>query len=69
KWRPYFRYQYVNASPVEPLFFDVSLRHGPSAGLRYELNDYVALKAQIDHTIRRGQASFNDLQAQMAFRF
>lgn len=69
KWRPYFRYQYVNASPVEPLFFDVSLRHGPSAGLRYELNDYIALKAQIDHTIRRGQASFNDLQAQMAFRF
>jgi hypothetical protein len=69
KWRPYFRYQYVNASPVEPLFLDVSLRHGPSAGLRYELNDYVAFKAQIDHTIRRGQSSFNDLQAQMAFRF
>jgi hypothetical protein len=69
KWRPYFRYQYVNASAASPLFADASLRHGPSAGLRYELNDYVALKAQLDHTIRRGQPSFNDLQAQMAFRF
>lgn len=69
KWRPYFRYQYVNASPVSPLFADVSLRHGPSAGLRYDFNDYVALKAQYDRFYRRGLPSFNDLLAQMAFRF
>jgi hypothetical protein len=69
KWRPYFRYQYVNASPISPLFADVSLRHGPSAGLRYDFNDYVAMKAQYDRVIRRGQPSFNDVLAQMAFRF
>lgn len=69
KWRPYFRYQYVNASPFSPLFADVSLRHGPSAGLRYDFNDYVALKAQYDRVHRRGLPSFNDLLAQMAFRF
>jgi hypothetical protein len=69
KWRPYFRYQYVNASPVSPLFADVSLRHGPSAGLRYDFNDYVAMKAQYDRVVRRGQPSFNDVLAQMAFRF
>jgi type II secretory pathway pseudopilin PulG len=69
KWRPYFRYQYVNASAASPLFGDVSLRHGPSAGMRYDFNDYVAMKLQFDHTIRRGLASFNDVLAQMAFRF
>lgn len=69
KWRPYFRYQYVNASPVSPLYADVSLRYGPSAGLRYDFNDYVAMKLQFDHTIRRNQPSFNDVLAQMAFRF
>ena len=69
KWRPYFRYQYVNASTASPLFADVSLRHGPSAGMRYDFNDYVAMKLQFDHTIRRGLTSFNDVLAQMAFRF
>jgi hypothetical protein len=69
KWRPYFRYQYVNASTASPLFADVSLRHGPSAGLRYDFNDYVAMKLQFDHTNRRGLTSFNDVLAQMAFRF
>lgn len=69
KWRPYFRYQYVNASAASPLFADVSFRHGPSAGMRYDFNDYVAMKLQFDHTIRRGLASFNDVLAQMAFRF
>jgi type II secretory pathway pseudopilin PulG len=69
KWRPYFRYQYVNASAASPLFADVSFRHGPSAGMRYDFNDYVAMKLQFDHTIRRGLTSFNDVLAQMAFRF
>lgn len=69
KWRPYFRYQYANASPLSPLFPDVSLRHGPSAGLRYDFNDYVALKAQYDRIYRRGLAPMNDVLAQMAFRF
>ncbi|HWZ42114.1 MAG TPA: hypothetical protein VNW97_01485 [Candidatus Saccharimonadales bacterium] len=67
RWRPYFRYQYVNAN--SPVFPDVKLRHGPSAGLRYELNDYVALKAQIDRTLRSSLAAFNALNFQLAFRF
>jgi hypothetical protein len=67
RWRPYFRYQYVNAT--SPVFPDVTLRHGPSAGLRYDLNDYVALKAQIDRTMRRGLSTFNALNFQLAFRF
>src|SRR5437879_6188580 len=32
-YRPYFRYQYINASSSEPIFPDVRLRAGPSAAL------------------------------------
>jgi hypothetical protein len=69
QWRPYFRYQYVNASSSSPLYADVSLRHGPSAGIRYDFNDYLALKTQLDRTYRRNLPSFNEVLAQMAFRF
>src|SRR5450432_154417 len=69
QWRPYFRYQYVNASSSSPLYSDVSLRHGPSAGIRYDFNDYLALKTQYDRTYRRNLPSFNEVLAQMAFRF
>src|SRR5882762_245253 len=33
-YRPYFRYQYINASGTEPVFPDVRLRQGPSVRLR-----------------------------------
>src|SRR5215469_9479776 len=40
-FRPYFRYQYVNAPNNEPIFFpvynvSVGLQHGPSLGVRYD---------------------------------
>lgn len=68
KWRPYFRYQYVNSSG-SPVYPDIGLRYGPTAGLRYDFNDYIAFKAQYDHTARRMLPSINDLQMQLAFRF
>ena len=47
-YRPYFRYQYVNAPSNEPVFGDVGLRSGPSVGVRYDANESVALKLQYD---------------------
>ena len=67
--RPFFRYQYVNASPNNLIYDDVGLRFGPSFGARYDLNDYVAFKAQLDHTVRRGEPDLNGLQFQLAFTF
>ncbi len=69
KWRPYFRYQYANASAFSPLFADVGLHHGPSAGLRFDYNDYIAFKTQYDHTLRRRLPDINGLWLQLAFRF
>jgi len=52
----YFRYQYINASSSEPIFPDVRLRAGPSAGLRFDASEAVALKLQYDYTALRQQA-------------
>ena len=67
--RPFFRYQYVNASPNNLIYDDVGLRFGPSVGARYDLNDYIAVKADLDHTVRRDEPDLNGLQLQLAFTF
>lgn len=68
RYRPYVRYQYINANR-NSLFEDVSLRHGPSFGLRYDFNNSLAMKAQFDHTIRTNLPDINGLQLQLAFAF
>jgi hypothetical protein len=67
--RPFFRYQYVNTNPNEEIFDDVGLRYGPSFGARYDLDDNIAVKAQLDHTVRGGEPNLNGLHLQMAFTF
>jgi hypothetical protein len=75
KYRPYFRYDYVNAGVAEPIYGDpadgpvVGRRNGPTFGLRYELNDHAAFKLQYDHLSQRGQKSFNLLETQFSFAF
>jgi hypothetical protein len=66
--RPFFRYQYINANPGS-LFGDVDLRYGPSFGARYDFNDFIAFKAQLDQTMRKGQADLDGLHFQLAFTF
>jgi len=68
-YRPYFRYQYINAPNNEPIFPDVQLRAGPSAGLRFDASESVALKFQYDYTFLRNQPGVNDLELQLGFTF
>jgi len=68
--RPFFRYQYVNASSNDnSIFDDVGLRFGPSFGARYDLNDYIDFKAQLDHTARHGLPDLEGLHLQLSFTF
>ena len=69
QYRPYFRYQYINESPQEPMFPFIGLQHGPSLGLRYDASEEVALKLQYDRTMFRQQPSVNGLTLQFAFTF
>ena len=66
--RPFFRYQYVNASALG-FYEDVLLRYGPSFGARYDFNDNIAFKTQLDHTLRKNKPDLNGLQMQVAFTF
>jgi hypothetical protein len=68
-YRPYLRYQYVNAPNREPVFPDVALRHGPSAGLRFDASESVALKFQYDYTFLRNQPGVSQLALQLGFTF
>jgi len=68
-YRPYLRYQYVNVPNGEPIFPDVQLRHGPSAGLRFDASESVALKFQYDYTFLRDQPGVSQLALQMGFTF
>lgn len=68
-YRPYFRYQYVNASNTEPIFPDVGLRHGPSFGIRYDASETVAVKLQYDYTALRAQPGVSALALQVGFTF
>jgi len=75
KYRPYFRYSYVNAGVAEPIYGDpadgliVGRRNGPTFGLRFDLNDHAAFKLQYDHLAQRGLKSFNALETQFSFAF
>lgn len=59
KYRPYFRYQYINASSQEPVFPQVGLRTGPSVGIRIDATESVAFKLQYDHTTLRRQGTID----------
>ena len=75
KYRPYFRYSYINAGVAEPIFGDpadgpiVGRRNGPTLGLRYDLNDHSAFKLQYNHLAQRGQKNSNELLTQFSFAF
>jgi hypothetical protein len=69
QYRPYFRYEYLNAPRNEPVFPDVGLRHGPLAGVRFDANESVAFKFQYNYTMLRDQPSVHELTGQVGFTF
>lgn len=69
KAQPYVRYQYVNAAARDFLLRDIGRRNGPSFGLRYDMTDYAAFKAQYDRTERRSLSALDELILQLAFTF
>jgi len=68
-YRPYFRYEYLNAPNNEPVFPAIQLRQGPLVGLRYDASESVAVKFQYNYTFLRNQPGINGLTAQVGFTF
>ena len=68
-FRPYLRYQYINAAKTEPVFPDIGLNEGPSAGIRFDASEFVALKLQYDYTVQRQQPNYSTVTLQIGFTF
>jgi hypothetical protein len=68
-YRPYVRYQYVNVAAADPLNSSVGRYNGPSAGLRFDVIRYAALKVQYNRVQTRNAAARNGVNAQLAFTF
>ena len=69
RYRPYGRYQYVNSPNNDPVNIFTGRYSGPSAGLRMDFTEYVALKAQYNRLYQRDLAPANGLDLQVAFTF
>jgi hypothetical protein len=69
KFRPYFRYQYVNGAANDPVNIFTGRYQGPSFGLRMDFSDYVAWKLQYNRLYQRDLDPKNGLDAQVAFTF
>ena len=69
KYRPYFRYQYVNVPTADPISIFNGRYQGPSFGLRMDFATYMALKVQYNHLDQRMVPGSNGLDFQTAFTF
>jgi hypothetical protein len=68
-FRPYFRYQYVDARRGDPVNSLHGLYYGPSAGVRVDFSDYAAFKLQYNRLLKGQLPAANALNAQIAFTF
>lgn len=59
----------MNASPYEPVFGEVGLRQGPNTGLRFDITESSAFKAEYDRILLRGFNATNAMATQVSFAF
>lgn len=74
-FRPYFRYDYVNAPVNDPIYGNplelppVGRVNGPTIGMRYDFTRHSAFKLQYVREAARGEQSTNGGDAQIDFTF
>jgi outer membrane murein-binding lipoprotein Lpp len=74
-YRPYFRYDYVNAPDNDPIYGNpfeippVGRINGPTAGLRWDFTRFTAFKLQYVREGTRGNKSINGGNGQFDFTF
>jgi len=69
KYRPYYRFQYLNVANNDPINIFTGRYESHSGGLRMDFSDYVALKVQYNRLYQRVLAPENGMDLQMAFTF
>ncbi len=75
KYRPYFRYAWENSNTADPLYgvdgsdVFVSRQNDASLGVRYDVNNFAAIKLQYDRFSQRDLTGYDTLGIQFSFSF
>ena len=77
KWKPYYRFEWSNINPSDPLFTTASQPAptvtdltGSTVGVRYDISNFAAFKAEYRHTARRAtDPVVNGVFLQTSFTF
>jgi len=77
KWKPYYRFEWSNISPNDPLFSTATQTApvvldltGSTLGVRYDITNFAAFKAEFRHTSRRAvDPVINGVFLQTSFTF
>ena len=70
RYRPYFRYEYLDAPPGEPVFGnDLGRSYGPTIGVRFDAAPPVAIKVEYVRLTGSIRAQTNGLTVQFGFTF
>jgi hypothetical protein len=67
--RPYVRFDLVDAAPADPLFGFLRRRDGVTVGVRWDVEEFTAVKLQASRLRRTGAPAMGRFEAQVAFAF
>lgn len=68
-WKPYYRFEYIHVPKGDTIFAAVPDFGESTAGIRYDISNYVALKFEYRNTRMPGIPRVNGLFAQTSFTF
>ena len=68
-WKPYYRFEYMHIPRSDAIFRDLPSFSGSTAGLRYDISSFAALKFEYRNYVRRGLPSINGVFIQTGFTF
>jgi hypothetical protein len=68
-WKPYFRYEYIHVPQSDLIFRVVRDLSGETAGIRYDIASFAALKFEYRHQRRPGIPNLNGVFLQTSFTF
>jgi hypothetical protein len=71
RWKPYYRYDYVQVPRGEPFFLSVDNVRGSTLGMRYDISDFAAFKAEYRNgrSASNSPVRANSVVVQTAFTF
>ena len=68
-WKPYYRFEYMHVPHSDFLFRNVPTFNASTFGVRYDITNFAAFKAEYRHYNRRDLPDINGIFSQVSFTF